>query len=52
MDGPLPYRKVVPPILIGVGSFDIAPSYDSETSEDEGQEIVQVRVDMVERSAM
>ena len=52
MDGPFPYREAISSILIGVGSFTVAPSYDLKTLEDEGQEIVQVRVDMVERSAM
>nr|POF16825.1 hypothetical protein CFP56_76929 [Quercus suber] len=42
MDGPLPYCEAVPPILIGVRSFTVAPSYDLKTSKDEGQEIVQV----------
>ena len=52
MDGPFPYRETIPPILIGVKSFIVTLSYDLKTLEDEGQEIVQVRVDMVERSAM
>ena len=52
MDGLFPYREAIPPILIDVESFTVAPSYDLKTSKDEGQEIVQVRVDMVERSVM